>query len=45
MPHFRRTIMIRFPLTWTSLQLALAGVSAYVVCATDLLRGAAIFLH
>ncbi|MDB5953130.1 MAG: hypothetical protein JWR65_4985, partial [Massilia sp.] len=42
---FRRTIMIRFPLTWTSLQLALAGASAYIVCTTDLLRGAAIFLH
>jgi hypothetical protein len=41
----RRTIMIRFPLTWTSLQLALAGASAYIVCTTDLLRGAAIFLH
>jgi hypothetical protein len=37
--------MIRFPLTWTSLQLALAGVSAYVVCATDLLRGTAIFVQ
>jgi hypothetical protein len=37
--------MIRFPLTWTSLQLTLAGASAYIVCASDLLRGAAIFLH
>ena len=45
--HFsRRTIMMRlFPMTWTSLQLALAGASTYVVCTTDLLRGAAIFLH
>ncbi len=33
------------PLTWTSLQLALAGASAYVVCSTDLLRGAALFIH
>ena len=37
--------MMRFPLTLTSLQLAVAGASAYVVCATDLLRGVAIFLH
>lgn len=44
--NFRRTTMMRlFPLTWTSLQLALAGASTYVVCTTDLLRGAAIFLH
>jgi hypothetical protein len=33
------------PITWTSLQFALAGASTYVVCTTDLLRGAAIFLH
>ena len=33
------------PMTWTSLQLALAGASAYVVCTTDLLRGAALVLH
>jgi hypothetical protein len=33
------------PVTVAGLQLALAGVSAYVVCATGLLRGAAIFLH
>lgn len=38
-------MMRSFPLTWTSLQLAVAGLSAYVVCTTDLLRGAAIFLH
>jgi hypothetical protein len=44
--YFRRTTMMRlFPMTWTSLQLALAGVSTYVVCSTDLLRGAALFLH
>jgi hypothetical protein len=43
---FRRTTMMsKIPLTWTSLQLALAGASTYVVCTTDLLRGAAIFLH
>jgi hypothetical protein len=36
--------MIRFPLTWTSLQLAFASASAYIVCTTDLLRGAAILL-
>ncbi len=38
-------MMRLFPLTWTSFQLALAGASTYVVCTTDLLRGAAIFLH
>lgn len=44
--NFRRTTMMnKIPLTWTSLQLALAGASTYVVCTTDLLRGAAIFLH
>lgn len=37
--------MIRFPITLTSLQIALASASAYIVCSTDLLRGAAIFLH
>ena len=43
---FRRTTMMsKIPLTWTSVQLALAGASTYVVCTTDLLRGAAIFLH
>lgn len=44
--NFRRnTMMNKIPLTWTSLQLALAGASTYVVCTTDLLRGAALFLH
>jgi hypothetical protein len=44
--YFRRTTMMRlFPMTWTSLQLALAAASTYVVCSTDLLRGAALFLH
>jgi hypothetical protein len=38
-------MMRLFPMTWTSLQLALAGASAYIVCTTDLLRGAALFLH
>lgn len=38
-------MMSKIPLTWTSIQMALAGVSAYVVCTTDLLRGAAIFIH
>jgi hypothetical protein len=37
--------MSKIPLTWTGLQLALAGASAYVVCTTDLLRGAALVLH
>ena len=41
----RTTMMSKIPLTWTSLQLALAGASTYVVCTTDLLRGAALFLH
>ncbi len=31
--------------TWTTIQMALAGASAYVVCTTDLLRGAALFIH
>lgn len=34
-----------FPMTWTSLHIALVAASTYVVCTTDLLRGAAIFLH
>ncbi len=38
-------MMSKIPLTWTSLQMALAGASAYIVCTTDLLRGAAIFIH
>jgi hypothetical protein len=38
-------MMRLFPVTWTSIQMALAGASAYVVCTTDLLRGAAIFIH
>jgi hypothetical protein len=37
--------MNKITMTFTSLQLALAGASAYVVCATDLLRGASLFLH
>jgi hypothetical protein len=37
--------MSKIPLTWTSIQLALAGASTYVVCTTDLLRGAALLLH
>jgi hypothetical protein len=44
--RIQENIMMRLlPTTWTSLQLALAGASAYVVCSTDLLRGAALFLH
>lgn len=39
------TMMSKLPMTWTGIQMALAGASAYVVCTTDLLRGAAIFLH
>ena len=39
------TMMSKCPRTWTSLQLALAAASAYVVYTSDLLRGAAIFLH
>ena len=35
----------KISLTWTSLQLALAGASAYVVCSTDLLRGASLVIH
>ena len=38
-------MMSKIPLTWTGIQMAIAGASAYVVCTTDLLRGAAIFLH
>jgi len=38
-------MMSKCPLTWTSLQLALAGASAYVVYTSDLLRDAALFLH
>lgn len=38
-------MMSKIPMTWTGIQMALAGASAYVVCTTDLLRGAAIFLH
>jgi hypothetical protein len=38
-------MMSKIPLAWTGLQMALASASAYVVCTTDLLRGAALFLH
>ncbi|MDB5907019.1 MAG: hypothetical protein JWP34_1133 [Massilia sp.] len=38
-------MMRSFPITWTSIQIALAGASTYVVCSTDLLRGAAVFFH
>jgi hypothetical protein len=38
-------MMRLFPITWTGLQIALAGASAYVVYTTDLLRGTALFLH
>ena len=38
-------MMRLFPMTWTSLHVALAAASTYVVLTTDLLRGAAIFLH
>ena len=38
-------MMRLFPVTWTGLQIALAGASAYIVCTTDLLRGAALYLH
>jgi hypothetical protein len=45
-PATRRTTMMRaFPITWTSIQIALAGASTYVLCTTDLLRGAAVFFH
>ncbi len=37
--------MNKISVTWTSLQLVLAGASAYVVCSTDLLRGASLFVH
>jgi hypothetical protein len=44
--RIQENIMMRLlPTTWTSLHHALAGASAYVVCSTDLLRGAALFLH
>jgi len=36
---------MKIPLTWTGVQLALAGAAAYVVCTTDLLRSAALVLH
>lgn len=38
-------MMSKIPVTWTSLQMILAGASAYVVCTTDLLRGASLFIH
>ncbi len=38
-------MMNKLPMTWTSLQLALAGASAYVLCSTDMLRGASLFIH
>lgn len=38
-------MMSKLTMTWTGLQLALAGASAYVVCSTDLLRGASLFIH
>lgn len=38
-------MMSKIPLTWTGLQLILAGASAYVVCTTDLLNGASLFIH
>jgi hypothetical protein len=38
-------MMSKIPVTWTTIQMAIAGASTYVVCATDLLRGAAIFIH
>jgi hypothetical protein len=38
-------MMRLIPVTWTSLQIALAGASTYVLCSTDLLRGAALLLH
>ena len=42
----RSTIMMsKISMTFTGLQLALAGASAYVVCTTDLLRGASLFIH
>lgn len=37
--------MNKITVTWTSLQLLLAGASTYVVCSTDLLRGASLFIH
>lgn len=46
MHHHRSDIMMsKIPLTWTSLQLLLAGASTYVVCASDLLGGAQLFIH
>jgi hypothetical protein len=44
-PNQENHMLRSFPITWTSLQIALAGASTYVLCSTDLLRGAAIFLH
>jgi hypothetical protein len=38
-------MMNKLPMTWTSLQLALAGASAYVLCSTDMLSGASLFIH
>jgi hypothetical protein len=38
-------MMSKIPLTWTSLQLVFAGACTYVVCATDLLRAAPLFIH
>lgn len=38
-------MMSKISVTWTSLQMALAGASAYVVCSTDLLTGASLFIH
>ena len=38
-------MMSKIPLTWTSLQLLFAGACTYVVCATDLLGNAQLFIH
>jgi len=43
--HLEHIMTNKISLTWTSLQLALAGASTYVVCSTDLLRGASLFIH
>jgi hypothetical protein len=38
-------MMSKIAVTWTTIQMAIAGVSAYVVCTTDLLRSTALFIH
>jgi hypothetical protein len=39
-------MMSHFPMTWTTLQVALAGAAAWLLCETDALGDAAVlFLH